>query len=211
MEILRESYDPIEGSESEDEDTNFEKLVQKYIETNNHVNSLKNDLSGTRAQQNSLAKQLKESFIHTLDQKILINHVLKIFDESGDFLGLDDRIHHVLQTKGLNTDAIMESVEQCVSQLITCTHDISPVTLRRWNIHILAVITKLIDKTNENEDIERLGIVAASVFEHLANYDHDWRDVTNNELQILRDVCNSSLSDPLSFTKLVSKVFNNFM
>ena len=74
MEKLRESYDPIEGSESEDEDTvrpgyryntNFEKLVLKYIDATIYMDNL----IWTRAQQNALAKQLKENFIHTLDQK----------------------------------------------------------------------------------------------------------------------------------------------
>ena len=96
------------------------------------MDNLKHDVSATKDLQNSLIQQVKESLINTLNQEILMNYVLKYFDESGNFLGLNDGIHAMLQTIILNTDAIMKSVEQCVSQMITCTHDLSLVTLRCW-------------------------------------------------------------------------------
>ena len=185
MDQLRESYGSIEISESEDDETNVEKLVQKYLETNNLV-----DNSVTKDIQNSLIRQMKESFINTLDHETLMNYVLTNFDESGDFLGLDDEIHHVLQTKILHTDAIMKSVEQCVSQMITGTHDLSLVTLRRWNIHILAIIMQLLRMDMWDVDRERFKSIGSSVYDHLANYEYDWSFVTTTELKIMHNFVN---------------------
>ena len=65
------------------------------------------------------------------------------------------------------------------------------------------------DKTDENQDIEQLDIVAASVFEHLENYDHDWSEVTKTELKILRDVCNRIQNVPLPLTQFTKISLNS--
>ena len=57
------------------------------------MDNLKHDVSATKDLQNSLIQQVKESLINTLNQEILMNYVLKYFDESGNFLGLNDGIH----------------------------------------------------------------------------------------------------------------------
>ena len=173
------------------------------------MDNLKHDVSATKDLQNSLIQQVKESLINTLNQEILMNYVLKYFDESGNFLGLNDGIHAMLQTIILNTDAIMKSVEQCVSQMITGTHDLSLITLRRWNIHILAIIMQLMDMDMWDVDRERFDSVRSSVFDHLANSEYEWSFVTKTELKILLNVVNLIPDVPLQFTMLVSKLIDN--
>ena len=73
-----------------------------------------------------------------------------------------------------------------MAKLITEDHGFSFVAQRRWNFHILAIIMQLMDLT---ENDQRMNVLHLGVFSELANQDHDWVDLTNVEIDVLRDAC----------------------
>ena len=158
MDSIRFIYGDTNSPESDDNgDDNDDPMVTKMFNNDQRIELLEQKLSKAKEKREMFTQQLKEIYLASASTSEILRSVIKYFDDTGEFLGIEDCIiRRMGDSLPADADEVVEVVREAVLKLITNSYNYPAVRRRRWNLHLLAVILQLKQFESVAEELELL-------------------------------------------------------